>query len=187
MYTNGLKDKFGNKLEEKANLNCKNNFTKDNIFTANVTMSGGVNCNTLNSSEIYATFIDFSDEVDENGVENETFQNEGNIEINFGDAYNGRYFIVNSENLHTDDEDENVRVIDALFNIPEKMETKLVKRYLVIDLRNIEQTTTLVTSFPDDKITWLGETPSIQCGHFYLISFQRFSDDLIIGQQIISL
>ena len=72
--------------------------------------------------------------------------------------------------------------------IPEELGAKLVCRYLVLDLRN-EPTETVVATVWNggDNIRWLYGMPDIQAGYFYVIAFQRFAKDLIIGNVSVKL
>lgn len=99
------------------------------------------------------------------------------VNLNFADDYNCVYMMAdhNTPTSNTDGYELNID-----FTVP-TMGSKLVCRYLVLDLRALDTTIPLLTTWPDFGINWLYGVPDIQTGYFYVLAFQRFAEDLIIG------
>lgn len=111
----------------------------------------------------------------------ESYENAGFNEINlsFADDFNCRYTIANENILESA---EDCKLLNITLTIPEELGAKLVCRYLVLDLRNEPVDNVVATVWNGaDSIKWLYGMPDIQAGYFYVISFQRFAKDLIIG------
>jgi hypothetical protein len=65
--------------------------------------------------------------------------------------------------------------------VPSELGAKLVCRYLVVDLRELSEDTVVGVTWPEFPIKWLYGVPDIEAGYFYVLAFQRFSKDLIVG------
>lgn len=99
------------------------------------------------------------------------------IVLKFEDSLDNNYLMCSEKDL-VDATD--YLELDVNINCPEELGKKLVRRYLVIDLRNMEDERNIVTIFPEN-VRWSSQTPVIQANNFYVISFQRFAKDLIIA------
>lgn len=124
---------------------------------------------------------------DENAVsllsENyEEIEDEG-IVLKFEDSLDNNYLMCSEKDL-VDATD--YLELDVNINCPEELGKKLVRRYLVIDLRNMEDERNIVTIFPEN-IRWSSQIPVIQANNFYVISFQRFAKDLVVANLEINL
>jgi len=100
------------------------------------------------------------------------------ITLSFADNYNNRYLISSHNDLVSN---EDGKVLEIKFDIPNEMGSKLVCRYLVVDLRELDDTVNVGIIWPTQPIKWLYGIPDIQAGYFYVLAFQRFAKDLIIG------
>ena len=76
--------------------------------------------------------------------------------------------------------------LNVNINCQDELGKKLVRRYLVIDLRNMNGGRNIVTNFPEN-IIWSSQIPVIQANQFYVISFQRFAKDIIVANLEINL
>ena len=76
--------------------------------------------------------------------------------------------------------------LNVNINCQDELGKKLVCRYLVIDLRNMDDARNIVTVFPEN-IRWSSQVPVIQANQFYVISFQRFAKDIIVANLQINL
>ena len=112
----------------------------------------------------------------------EEIEDEG-IVLNFEDSLDNTYLTCSEEDL-VDATD--YLELDVNINCPEELGKKLVRRYLVIDLRNMEDSRNIVTIFPEN-IRWSSEMPVIEANKFYVISFQRFAKDLVVANLEINL
>lgn len=110
------------------------------------------------------------------GENYEEIDDEG-IVLKFEDSLDNNYLMCSEKDL-VDATD--YLELDVNINCPEELGKKLVRRYLVIDLRNMDDERNIVTIFPEN-IRWSSQTPVIQANNFYVISFQRFAKDLIIA------
>ena len=99
------------------------------------------------------------------------------IVLKFEDSLDNNYLMCSEKDL-VDATD--YLELDVNINCPEELGKKLVRRYLVIDLRNMDDERNIVTIFPEN-VRWSSQTPVIQANNFYVISFQRFAKDLIIA------
>lgn len=81
--------------------------------------------------------------------------------------------------------DDNLE-LNVQISCSEELGKKLVRRYLVIDLRNMDDERNIVTIFPEN-IIWSSQIPVIQANQFYVISFQRFAKDVIVANVEINL
>lgn len=151
-------------LYDVDNINCKTGYI-ENLTIKELTVLEDEVEGAEDSSETY---------------EEATFNN---VNINFDDSYNCKYTMADNTIL-VNDTDCKMLTID--FTVPETLGAKLTCRYLVLDMREESVDTDIVTFFPDDtdttwKLKWLYGTPDIQAGYFYVLAFQRFANDLIIG------
>lgn len=116
---------------------------------------------------------------DANGESAETYEEVGfaDITLDFADSNNCKYLMANHTHL-TSNEDGLMAVIN--FDVP-PMGAKLVCRYLVLDLRELSEDTVVGVTWPEAPIKWLYGMPDIQAGYFYVLAFQRFGENFIIG------
>lgn len=152
-----------------------NAFTKSTLRYDKV-ISPAILSNEANINNITALSIDISDESDGNEITNETYDlSEGQgVDLSFYDAHNGRYLVADETCLINGSE------LEVRFNVPGVMGDKLVCRYLVLDFRNVEGSIT--TTWPDrSDLGWIYGLPTLEGGNFYVIAFQRFKQDLILG------
>ena len=152
-----------------------NAFTKSTLRYDKV-ISPAILSNEANINNITALSIDISDESDGNEITNETYetvQGQGEIELSFYDAHNGRYLVADETSLVDS-------TLDIHFNVPGAMGEKLVCRYLVLDFRKVEGSITVVWPERAD-LGWVYGLPTLEGGNFYVIAFQRFKQDLILG------
>lgn len=112
----------------------------------------------------------------------EEIEDEG-IVLKFEDSLDNNYLMCSEKDL-VDATD--YLELDVNINCPEELGKKLVRRYLVIDLRNMEDERNIVTVFPEN-VKWSSQIPEIQANQFYVISFQRFAKDLIFAKLEINL
>lgn len=105
------------------------------------------------------------------------------IVLKFEDSLDNNYLMCSEKDL-VDATD--YLELDVNINCPEELGKKLVRRYLVIDLRNMEDERNIVTVFPEN-VKWSSQIPEIQANQFYVISFQRFAKDLIFAKLEINL
>ena len=112
----------------------------------------------------------------------EEIEDEG-IVLKFEDSLDNTYLMCSEKDLvdATDYLELNVNI-----NCPEELGKKLVRRYLVIDLRDMEDSRNIVTIFPEN-IRWSSQMPVIEANKFYVISFQRFAKDLVVANLEINL
>ena len=106
----------------------------------------------------------------------EEIEDEG-IVLKFEDSLDNNYLMCSEKDL-VDATD--YLELDVNINYPEELGKKLVRRYLVIDLRNMEDERNIVTIFPEN-VKWSSQIPVIQANKFYVISFQRFAKDLVVA------
>ena len=101
------------------------------------------------------------------------------VELNFADNFNCRYTLADKNILESSD---GCKLLNINMIIPEELGSKLVCRYFVLDLREEPLDTVVATVWNGaDNLRWLHGMPDIQAGFFYVIAFQRFSKDLVIG------
>lgn len=101
------------------------------------------------------------------------------INLSFADDFNCRYTIANENILESDND---CKLLNITLTIPEELGAKLVCRYLVLDLRKEPVDNVVATVWKGaDTVKWLHGMPDIEAGYFYVISFQRFAKDLIVG------
>lgn len=105
------------------------------------------------------------------------------IVLNFDDSFDNTYLMCSETDL-VDATD--YLELDVNINCPEELGKKLVRRYLVIDLRNMDDERNIVTIFPEN-IRWSSQMPVIEANNFYVISFQRFAKDLVVANLEINL
>ena len=131
--------------------------------------------------------------LDEESVEtdlekSETFEESNyfdGIVLDFADNYNCVYTTANEKMLESA---EDCKILTINFNIPEILGSKLVCRYLVLDLRNEPAENVVATVWNNAiNVAWLYGMPDIQAGYFYVIAFQRFAKDLIVGNVSVKL
>ena len=107
------------------------------------------------------------------------------VKLSFADDYNCVYSLANETILESDVDG---KLLNITMEIPEELGAKLVCRYLVLDLRKESTETNVATVWNGgDSIKWLYGMPDIQAGYFYVIAFQRFAKDLIIGNVSVKL
>ena len=150
----------------KITLSDVDNITAKQAFIENLTVR---DLTVLDDSVIG------SDEKSET-YEDVTFNN---INLNFSDEYNCVYTVCDDNSLQTG---EDCKFLNINFQIPAQLGSKLVCRYLVIDLQNESEETNVVTVWENgDSVKWMYGMPDIQAGYFYVLAFQRFKNDLIVG------
>lgn len=149
-----------------------NNITLDNINSLNA-KSGYIENLTIKELTVL-------DEEEGNSDSSETYEESifNEVVLNFGDSYNCKYTTAN-DNVLTSNEDGLMLTINA--EVPVDLGSKLVCRYLVLDFRNLSEDTIIGVTWPEFPIRWLYGVPDIQAGYFYVLAFQRFTKDLIIG------
>lgn len=179
MYTNGLKDRFGSPLISKRELD-------EALGALSLSAEEKVALQQLVQGSLTVKEITIVDD-DANAVsflsENyEEIEDEG-IVLKFEDGLDGTYLMCSEKDLEdaTDYLELSINV-----NCPEELGKKLVRRYLVIDLRNMEDMRNIVTIFPEN-VRWSSQIPVIEANNFYVISFQRFAKDLVIANLEINL
>ena len=106
------------------------------------------------------------------------------VTLNFRDEDNCKYTTANHETLTSDGE---AMILEIEANVPAELGTKLVCRYLVLDLRELDTTVPVGVAWPDINIKWLYGLPDIEAGYFYVIAFQRFTKNLFIGNVAIKI
>lgn len=150
-----------------------------------------LNAENIQSSNAYIEnltikTLEILDEENGNSNESETFEDAKfqEVNLNFSDENNCKYVRANESNLESD---VDVKLLNINFLVPSKIGSKLVCRYLVLDLRNEDVETDIGVIWNNFSITWLYGVPEIKAGFFYVLAFQRFSDDLIIGNVAIKL
>lgn len=117
----------------------------------------------------------------------ETYENASfnEVKLSFADDYNCVYTLANETILESDVDG---KVLNITMELPEELGAKLVCRYLVLDLRKESTDTNVAVVWNGgDSIKWLYGMPDIQAGYFYVIAFQRFAKDLIIGNVSVKL
>lgn len=122
-----------------------------------------------------------------NSESSETYEDAGfnKINLNFADDYNCKYTRADESILESE---VDARVVNVLFTVPEELGAKLVCRYLILDLRNEPVENEISVVWPDNfSITWMYGMPDIQAGYFYVLAFQRFAKDLIVGNVAVKL
>ena len=121
--------------------------------------------------------ISIADETEGNSIGNETYEVPmfGEVKLNFSDDYNGKYLICNENDLL---DDEGIKLITIETEVPQELGTRLVCRYLILDLRAVEDE--IITTWPSE-VRWLYGTPLVEAGYFYVFAFQRLAKDLIVG------
>lgn len=179
MYTNGLKDRFGSPLISKRDLD---EALETLISPAEKTVLENLVQGSLTVKEI--TIID-DDDANAVSLLSENYEEiEGDgIVLNFDDSFDNTYLMCSETDL-VDATD--YLELDVNINCPEELGKKLVRRYLVIDLRNMDDSRNIVTIFPEN-IRWSSQIPVIQANNFYVISFQRFAKDLVVANLEINL
>lgn len=120
------------------------------------------------------------DEVEGNSESSESYEistfNE--VILNFGDEYNCKYTVTDDTILVSEEEGY---MLNINAEVPVELGSKLVCRYLVLDFRNLTQDTIIGVTWPEFPIKWIYGVPDIEAGYFYVLAFQRFAKDLIIG------
>lgn len=158
------------------------------LLKANEAIIGKISLNDIESLSAKSGFIEnltikeltVLDEENRDGDSNETYEEPtfNIVTLNFGDSYNCVYTTAN-DSILTSNEDGLMLTINA--EVPTELGTKLVCRYLVLDFRNLSKDTVLGVTWPEFPIKWLYGTPDIEVGYFYVLAFQRFTKDLIVG------
>lgn len=158
------------------------------LLKANEAIIGKISLNDIESLNAKSGFIEnltikeltVLDEENRDGDSNETYEEPtfNKVTLNFGDSYNCVYTTAN-DSILTSNEDGLMLTINA--EVPTELGTKLVCRYLVLDFRNLSEGTILGVTWPEFPIKWLYGIPDIEAGYFYVLAFQRFTKDLIVG------
>lgn len=151
-----------------------------NAYSLNFYKLGSLTAETGYIKELTVDVLNINDGETDSSTENsETTEQAqfGEVNLNFADEYNCVYMMAGHNILtsNTDGYELNIN-----FTVPQ-MGSKVVCRYLVLDLREIDYSYNLLTTWPEIGINWLYGTPDIQAGYFYVLAFQRFAEDLIIG------
>ena len=164
------------------------------LLVANEASIGKISLNDVESLNAKNGFIEnltikeltVLDEENGNGDSNETYEESSfnEVMLNFGDGYNCKYTTANDTVL-TSNEDGLMLTINA--EVPTELGCKLVCRYLVLDFRNLPEDTVLGVTWPEFPIRWLYGVPDIEAGYFYVLAFQRFTKDLIVGNVAVKL
>lgn len=153
-------------LENVEALSAKEAFI-ENLTIRELTVLENDAIGNTNSSETYETA---------------TFNE---VVLKFADEFNCSYTIADDSILENSD---GCKILNINFQIPTELGSRLVCRYLVLDLRNESEDTDVVTVWNNgDSIKWLYGMPDIQAGYFYVIAFQRFAKDLIVGNVAVKL
>ena len=120
------------------------------------------------------------DDAEGSNENSETYENVefNDVTLDFSDHYNNVYLLADDTVLINE---EDCKMLTINFDIPTEMGSKLVCRYLVLDLRKASIDDVVAVTWPTKPIHWLYGVPDIQAGYFYVLSFQRFAKDLIIG------
>ena len=179
MYTNGLKDRFGSPLISKRELD-------EALGVVSISEEEKAALQQLVQGSITVKEITIVDD-DANAVnllsENyEEIEDDG-IVLKFEDGLDNTYLMCSEKDL-VDATD--YLELEVNINCPEELGKKLVRRYLVIDLRNMEDERNIVTIFPEN-IRWSSQMPVIEANKFYVFSFQRFAKDLVVANLEINL
>lgn len=174
MYTNGLKDRFGSPLISKRELDkalVPLSLSAEEKAALQQLVQGSLTVKEITIIDDDANTVSLLSE------NYEEVENDG-IVIVFEDSLDGNYLMCSENNLRdaTDYLELNVEM-----NYPEELGKKLVRRYLVVDLRSMEDDRNIVTIFPE-SLRWGTEIPVIKEKGFYVISFQRFAKDLIFAK-----
>lgn len=151
-----------------------------NANALNIGNLGSITANIATIKELTVDVLNINDGETSSATENsETTETThfNTINLNFADDYNCVYMMADHTSL-TSNIDGYELNID--FTVP-SMGSKVVCRYLVLDLRELDGTLPMMTIWPDFGIKWLYGVPDIQQGYFYVLAFQRFAEDLIIG------
>lgn len=178
MYTKGLKDRFGSPLISKKDLDEALGALSLSLSAEEKAALQQLVQGSLTVKEI--TIID--DNANAISLLSEENEDEG-IVLKFEDSLDNNYLMCSEKDL-VDATD--YLELDVNINCPEELGKKLVRRYLVIDLRNIEDERNIVTIFPEG-VRWISQIPVIEANKFYVISFQRFAKDLVIANLEINL
>ena len=197
MYTNGLKDRFGSPLlskrdadtlyfDKKSSENLQSDFTSHVGDTTHLTEQEKAALQQLVQGSLTVKEITIIDD-NANAIsllsENyEEIEDEGLV-LKFEDGLDNNYLMCSEKDL-VDATD--YLELDVNINCPEELGKKLVRRYLVIDLRNMKDERNIVTIFPEG-VRWISQIPVIEANKFYVISFQRFAKDLVIANLEINL
>ena len=149
-----------------------NNISLDNVTSLNA-KSGYIENLTIKELTVL-------DEVEGNGDSSETYENAifNQVDLNFGDDYNCKYVLADHNTLTSE---EGGLMLNINAEVPSELGAKLVCRYLVVDLRELSEDTVVGVTWPEFPIRWLYGVPDIEAGYFYVLAFQRFAKDLIIG------
>ena len=176
MYTNGLKDRFGSPLISKRELD---EALETLISPAEKTALENLVQGSLTVKEI--TIADDNNTI--SLLEEDDKEIESGIVLKFDDSLDNTYLMCSETDLidATDYLELNVNI-----NCQDELGKKLVCRYLVIDLRNMDDARNIVTVLPEN-IRWSSQIPVIQANQFYVISFQRFAKDIIVANLQINL
>ena len=158
------------------------------LLVANEAQISKLSLNNIENIQAKSGFIDnltvkeitVLTEENGNSESSETYEDVifGDITLNFGDEYNCKYLKADHNSLTSN---ESGLVAEINFELPTELGAKLVCRYLVLDLRELSEDTVVGVIWPTQPIKWLYGVPDIEAGYFYVLAFQRFTKDLIIG------
>jgi hypothetical protein len=139
--------------------------------------AGTLSSNVAYIKDLVVDKISIAGETEGNSIGNETYEVPmfGEIKLDFSDDFNGKYLICNENDLV---DDEGIKFIAIETEVPQELGTRLVCRYLILDLRAVEDE--IITTWPSD-VRWLYGTPLVEPGYFYVFAFQRLAKDLIVG------
>lgn len=158
------------------------------LLVANEAQISKLSLNNIENIQAKSGFIDnltvkeitVLTEENGNSESSETYEDVifGDITLNFGDEYNCKYLKADRTSLTSN---ESGLVAEINFELPTELGAKLVCRYLILDLRELSEDTVVGVIWPTQSIKWLYGVPDIEAGYFYVLAFQRFTKDLIIG------
>lgn len=121
-----------------------------------------------------------NEEIEGDEDSSETYENAtfNEVILKFNDSDNCKYTFADANTLTSE---EGGLMLNFNMEVPSELGAKLVCRYLVLDFRNISENTVIGVTWPEFPIRWLYGVPDIQAGYFYVLAFQRFAKDLIVG------
>lgn len=192
MYTNGLKDRFGSPLISKRELDealgalsLALSLSAEEKAALQQLVQGSLTVKEITIVDDDANAVSLLSENYEETDDSKNYEEieDDGIVLKFEDSLDNIYLKCSEKDL-VDATD--YLELDVNINCPEELGKKLVHRYLVIDLRNMEDERNIVTIFPEN-IRWSSQIPVIQANNFYVISFQRFAKDLVVANLEINL
>lgn len=164
------------------------NAVRSPLLVANEAQIDKLNLSNIDNLQAKSAYIDnltikelvVLEEEGGNSDSSETYEPSSfnRVTLNFRDEDNCKYTTANHETLTSDGE---AMILEIEANVPTELGTKLVCRYLVLDLRELDPAVPVGVAWPDINIKWLYGLPDIEAGYFYVIAFQRFAKNLFIG------